>query len=88
MPRSREVSAPLPPVERSSAGLRNALFDALDGLRNGDMNANTANATAKIADAVIATVKMELEVQRHLQRNPPGDSTPQLGAPINLGTAA
>lgn len=85
MPRSRELADPVPPVERTSAGLRNALFDALDALRNGSMNANNANAVAKIADGVIATVKMEMEVQRHLRRSPQTDETPALGAPINLG---
>lgn len=88
MARSRENLPALPLVERSSAGLRNALFDALDALRTGDMNANTANAIAKIADGVISTVKMELEVQRHLRRNPPETEAPSLGAPISLGLVA
>lgn len=83
---ARSQHPPQPPVERSSAGLRNALFDALDALRSGDMNANTANAIAKIADGVISTVKMELDVQRHLRRNPPDAEAPSLGAPISLGT--
>lgn len=75
----------LPAVERSSAGLRNALFDALDALRNGSMSANNANAVAKIADGVIATVRMELDVHRHLAKVVPGEESPKLGAPINLG---
>jgi hypothetical protein len=68
--------------------LRNALFDALDALRNGTMSANNANAVAKIADGVIQTVKMEMEVQRHMARvsQDQGAPPPSLGAPINLGT--
>lgn len=76
----------LPPVQRTSAGLRNALFDELDALRDGTGNPNRANAVAKLADQVIGTVKMELEVHRHLARNTPlpQDNPPTIGAPITL----
>jgi hypothetical protein len=58
------------PVVRTSAGLRDALFDELDGLRNGSTNPARANAVAKLAGQVIDCVKMELDVQRHMQKMP------------------
>lgn len=76
------------PVVRTSAGLRDALFDALDGLRNGSTNAATANAVAKLADQVVQTVHMELAVHKHLSGKAKTPETPSLPAPVSLGQAA
>lgn len=77
------------PTVRTSAGLRDALFDELDALRNGSTNPAKANAVAKLADQVVATVKMELEVQRHIAKyKPAGDLPATLGAPVSLGSPA
>jgi hypothetical protein len=78
----------LPKVSRTSAGLRDALFDELDRLRNGETNATNANAVARLADQVINTVSMELEVAKHMQKV--GDKAPSaaLPPPIALGAAA
>lgn len=55
-------------VQRTSAGLREALFDELDDLRGGKTNATKANATAKLATAIIDTVEMELSVHKTLSK--------------------
>lgn len=74
------------PVARTSAGLRDALFDALDGLRSGTTNAATANAVAKLADQVVQTVHMELAVQKHASTaKATATMTPALPAPVQLG---
>ena len=57
-------------VPRTSAGLRTALFDELDSLRLGTSNPAKANATAKLATAIVSTVEMELEVQRTMHKLP------------------
>ena len=67
---SEETKNPLPIVSRTSAGLRNALFDELDNLRAGTTNATKANATARIAAAIVGTVEMELEVHRVMSKLP------------------
>ena len=78
----------MPAVVRTSAGLRDALFDELDRLRNGDTNATNANAVARLADQVINTVQMELEVHKHLQRMPEGDAAARLPKPISLSAGS
>lgn len=79
----------MPLVTRTSAGLRDALFDELDRLRNGDTNATNANAVARLADQVIHTVQMELEVHKHLSKMPANaDLESQLPKPIMLSSAA
>lgn len=41
---------------------------------------------AKLADQVIATVKMELDVQKHIAKYKPDSAAPaSLGAPVSLG---
>lgn len=52
-------------INRTSAGLRDALFDEMDALRNGSSNPTRANAVSKLASGVIETVRMEMEVQKH-----------------------
>lgn len=73
---------------RTSAGLRDALFDEIDQLRAGNSNPAKSNALAKLSDQVIATVKMELDVQKHIAKYKPGGLAPQLGAPVELGHKA
>lgn len=72
------------PTVRTSAGLRDALFDELDSLRAGSTNPAKANAVAKLADQVIATVKMELDVQKHMAKLPKGSEAAQLPTPVAL----
>lgn len=69
-------------VVRTSAGLRAALFDELDRLRKGESDAKASNALVRISDGIIRVVKMDLEVQRHLQGMPGGQR--KEGAPIEL----
>lgn len=71
----------LPPVTRSSAGLRTSLFDELDMLRAGETTPAKANAVARISDQIISSVNLELEVQRFVRTLPPNkpleDFTPK-----------
>lgn len=79
------------PVSRTSAGLRDAIFDEIDAVRNGTSNPTRANAVAKLATGIVETVRMEIEVQRHFRNAPKGDAlsvgTASLGAPLSLGNA-
>lgn len=81
------------PIVRTSAGLRDAIFDEIDAIRNGTSNPTRANAVAKLATGIVETVRMEIEVQRHLRTvTPPSQpdtiATSALGAPLALGAAA
>lgn len=74
------------PVVRTSAGLRNALFDELDGIRAGTSNTARANAVAKLAGQLVETVRMELEVHRHMQKVPKDTPKEQIAIPaVPLG---
>ena len=76
------------PIVRTSAGLRDAIFDEIDAIRGGTSNPTRANAVAKLATGIVETVRMELEVQRHLRtatKGPAVSTTPLLGMPLNLG---
>ncbi len=75
-------------VERTSAGLRDALFDELDSIRSGESNATRANAVAKLAGSVVDTVRMEIEVQKHARHvvSKVDEASPNtMGEPIKLG---
>ena len=79
-----------PNVARTSAGLRDAIFDELDAIRNGNSNPTRANAVAKLASSIVETVRMEIEVSKHTHAMA-GKPEPQvtqnlpLGQPMQLG---
>jgi hypothetical protein len=75
------------PVDRTSAGLRDALFDELDALRAGHTNPAQANATAKLTSGIIDTVRMEIDVQKHLAKHSGHDTKKlaELNMPVALG---
>jgi hypothetical protein len=86
--KQQEVTAT--PVNRTSAGLRDAIFDEIDAIRNGTSNPTRANAVAKLATGIVETVRMEIEVQRHLRQSTPSTTEAQaannlLGSPMPLG---
>lgn len=79
-------------VSRTSAGLRDAIFDELDAIRSGESNPTRANAVAKLAGSIVETVRMEVEVQKHLRQLPTQQATKTveggLGSPMQLGSDA
>jgi hypothetical protein len=62
-------TSPLKEAERTSTGLRSALFDELDGLRNGTSNATKANAVAKLCMTIVETVRVEIDVAKFAEKN-------------------
>lgn len=54
------------PVERSSGGLRAALFDEIDALRRGDSNAARARSVAMLANSVLQSVSAEIEYHKYV----------------------
>lgn len=71
-------------IARSSAGLRDALFDAIERVRDGDMIADDAKAIAMTAKEICNTVRLEMEVSR-LRKDAPSDAKLVFPAPLNLG---
>lgn len=74
-------------AERTSAGLRGALFDELDGLRKGTSNATKANAVAKLCMTIVETVRVELDVAKYAEKhkNVPQSTEMSSPAPLKLG---
>ena len=52
-------------TKRTITGLRNALFIELDNFRKGKLNHKEAVAIARIADSIIKSVRLEMDVYRH-----------------------
>lgn len=77
-------------IVRSSAGLRDAIFDEIDAIRRGESNPTRANAVAKLAAGIVETVRMEIEVQK-FARSSDGGKAPEvrnvLGSPLQLSAA-
>lgn len=68
---------------RTSSGLRDALFDELDLLRNGKSDSGRASAVSKLAVQIINSARMEVEFQRFgdIRLNP----VEMTSSPIRLG---
>lgn len=59
------ITRPLPAVERTAEGLRDALFDELNLLRSGEATTNHARALANVARLILESARLELqEIQR------------------------
>jgi len=74
-----------PRVDRSSAGLREALFDAIEKVRDGDMMAEDAKAISGLASQICNTVQLEIQVAR-LRTEYPSDTPLNVPAQLPLGT--
>lgn len=72
-------------IERTSAGLRDALFDAMERVRDGDMMAEDAKAISGLASQICNTVQLEIEVAK-LRTEYPADAKLILPAPLPLGS--
>lgn len=59
-----------PSVRRSSAGLRSALFDEIDRIRNNQSDSTKANAIARLAGEIVNTVRLEIDIQKHVSALP------------------
>lgn len=55
--------------QRTADGLRDALFDLLDGLREGTVKQSQARVQCEVAKQIIETVKMELTQIAVLRQN-------------------
>ena len=71
-------------ADRTSAGLRAALFDELDGLRKGTSNATKANAVAKLCMTIVETVRVELDVAKYAEKHKGVPQTTALSSPHPL----
>ena len=47
------------PVERSTAGLKTVLFDAIDGVRSSEITYKDAITIAMLATAIVRIIKLE-----------------------------
>lgn len=54
------------PVPRTSAGLRNSLFDVLDDLRAGRTSPRNAVAYAGVVNQIVGVTKLEMAYQRFI----------------------
>jgi hypothetical protein len=89
---SRSAGLPTPRrvTAQNSEGLRQALFDTMDRLRNGETSPTVANATSRLAEQIISTVQLEMEVEMqahelHKRSDIIGDSLPPV---VPLGNRA
>jgi hypothetical protein len=60
-------------IERSAAGLREALFDAIDGLRSGKLDVKQSNAIATAAGTILKSIDTQVAFERlRLDKKIPG----------------
>lgn len=73
-------------MTRTTAGLRAVLLDEIDALRNGEVSESRAHAIARLANATISTIRLEMDADVHL-REMGSYTTAEKGAnlhPLNL----
>ena len=53
-------------IERTSEGLRNALFDEIDALRAGKSNPAKARALSQSISVILKSVEVDIEYQKYV----------------------
>lgn len=71
-------------IERTSAGLREALFDAIENLRAGNIEASDGKAIASLSQQICNTVSLEIDVAK-LRMQYPADAKLIVPSPLPLG---
>lgn len=71
-------------IDQTSAGLRDALFLAIERVRDGDMPAEDAKAIANLSREICGTVKLEMAVAK-LRTDYPADTKLVIPSPLQLG---
>lgn len=66
-------------IDRTTDGLRSALFDELDMLRAGKTTPQNASALARLAATIVSASKLDIEYQRFVSAR--GGSSEQSGNP-------
>lgn len=56
-------------IPRSASGLRDALFDAIERLRDGNMEAEDAKEIANLSRVILDSVEVQAEFEKHVQQN-------------------
>lgn len=79
------------PLQRTSGGLRDALFDEIDALRAGESNAARARSVAMLANSILQSVTAEIEYHKYVSDATKQSSMAKLGIlelsnpPVALG---
>jgi hypothetical protein len=60
--------------QRTSADLRETLWETIEGVKNGDISAASARAVSELADKILDTVEAELRYSEGLARLDASDS--------------
>lgn len=71
-------------IARTSAGLRDALFDAIERVRDGDMSPDDAKAISGLAQQICTSVELEIEVAK-LRTEYPSDAKLIVPSALQLG---
>ena len=71
-------------ITRTSAGLRNALFDEIDSLRNGASNPARARSLAMLANTALKSVEVEIEFHKYVSDVSKANGAAKIGF-LNLG---
>ena len=70
------------PAIRTSEGVRDTLFDALDGLNAGKVSAQEAQAICKVCAQIINSVNAEIEFYKHIGRHHDASARPDIVIPL------
>lgn len=87
MAKSKQL--PQTQIHRSTTGLRSAIFEEMEALRNGLSNPARSRSMAMMANTILQSVQVEIEYHKYVNANPEklaGEKkVVSLGTSIELG---
>jgi hypothetical protein len=84
MAKKSDVQSNSDGMDRTSAGLRNVLFDEIDSLRGGDSNPARARSLAMLANTALKSVEVEIEFHKYVSDVSKHEGSSKIGS-LELG---
>lgn len=72
----------LPAVARTTLGLRDALFDEINGLRSMTTSVQRARVVAQLAHRIVEATRLEFQYFKELTKGGKAREAVQLGTPV------
>jgi hypothetical protein len=69
MAKAKKLQLPNTPINRSTSGLRTALFEEMEALRSGASDAQRARSIAMMANSILQSVQVEIEYHKYVSAN-------------------
>ncbi len=83
--KNQQVSKMIDPIEKTTKGVRQVLFEEMEAMRNGKSSPTRANAMTKLAMSIVESMRLEMQHESHRAKFPLLDGQTEESKIVTLG---